>query len=234
MSGPQPAISVVIPLFNAEPYISETLDSVAQQQIESLEVIVIDDGSTDSSSTIVQNHPLELTYVFQENQGAAGARNAGISRARGKYIAFLDADDKWPDNKLLSQQAMLESNPEFSAVAGRTQFIGSLELLRHKERMQLDENNVAYYPILLGSVLYRREVFEQIGLFDTSLRNSEDFDFHLRVRDAELIVHQQNEIVLFYRIHGSGLVSKSPGEGWSFPEIIRRSIQRKRAAQQGN
>jgi len=98
----RPLVSVVIPVYNAEPFLREALDSVLAQDYEPFEVIVVDDGSTDGSGTIARSYP-EVRYLRQENQGPAVARNAGIAAAQGEFLAFFDADDVMLPNKLSVQ-----------------------------------------------------------------------------------------------------------------------------------
>ena len=234
MTKSTPLVSVVIPLFNSELYIEGTLDSVAAQTYAPIEVFVIDDGSTDRSASLVQTHSLPLTYIYQTNQGVSAARNAGISRATGKYIAFLDADDKWASEKLNKQVAILEREPGFAAASGRGKYVGNLELLQHRERMPFDDENTAYKPHSMGSTLYRRELFEKIGLLDETLVHSEDVDFFLRLRDFGYQIFEMDEVVQYVEIHGKGLVSKVSEESWIMPHVIRRSMKRRRQMEKSN
>src|ERR1700722_10468534 len=107
---PEPFISVVIPAYNAEKYLEETLKSVRSQAFSDYEIIVIDDGSTDRTAQIATGYD-GVILMQQTNRGAAAARNAGVVSARGKYIAFLDADDMWLPSKLEKQAANLLENP---------------------------------------------------------------------------------------------------------------------------
>ena len=111
-SDNQYSVSVVIPAYNSDEYISRTLDSVLNQSLPADEIIVIDDGSTDNTQQIVQKYLDKVTYLYQQNAGASVARNAGIIAAKGKWIAFLDSDDEWTPNKLQLQVENLKRNPD--------------------------------------------------------------------------------------------------------------------------
>ena len=112
-----PKISVIIPAYNAELWINKTIQSVLDQTFNDFEIIVVDDGSTDNTSQVVhQFSDPRVQYIYQNNQKAAGARNTGISKARGEYIAFLDADDLFKPSKLIKQFSLLENKPYLGGV----------------------------------------------------------------------------------------------------------------------
>jgi glycosyltransferase involved in cell wall biosynthesis len=109
-------VSVVIPTYNSAHLLDDALQSVLEQTYKDFEIIVVDDGSTDNTSEVVSKYNDKLHYFRVDNRGPAKARNYGISKATGKYIAFLDADDKWLPTKLEKQVSMFEQNPEFGMV----------------------------------------------------------------------------------------------------------------------
>lgn len=194
------AVSVIIPAFNAEKYIEETLDSIFSQGHPNLEVVVIDDGSTDRTGEIVRNYREPVKYIRQGNQGPSKARNTGIEQSKGEYIAFLDADDLWTEDKLKLQIGFLESHPEVGMVFSdmltfnekgiiepsylrkvkRKHFYETLsaeqEALKDPFQMLLVAN---FIPT--GSVVLRRSCLEEAGLFDESISSVEDLDMWMRV-----------------------------------------------------
>ena len=101
-------VTVVVPNFNGANYLRDSIDSVLAQDYTNLEVIVVDDGSTDASITILESYAGNITLVKQSNKGSAAARNSGISQAKGEFIALLDSDDVWIENKLSTQMSLLE------------------------------------------------------------------------------------------------------------------------------
>lgn len=110
----QPEVSVVIPCYNAEKYLRQAIDSVFAQTYSNLELIVVNDGSTDKSGAILASYGDRIRVIHQQNQGLSAARNVGIASALGEYVAFLDADDYWQPDKLRQQIAVMEANPNLA------------------------------------------------------------------------------------------------------------------------
>jgi len=182
-----PTISVIIPAYNAEKTILETINSVIKQTFSDFEIIVVNDGSTDRTVELLQDIKDERLKVFSyENGGASSARNRGIAHATGEYISFLDADDLWTHDKLELQLAALQAHPEAGVAYSWTYVInGEGELLRTIEHNY--EGNV-YGEMLLKSFvtcgsnpLIRREAIESVGGFDVTLKSSDDWDYWLRL-----------------------------------------------------
>ena len=113
----RPFVSVIIPVYNGKKFIEEAIKSVFMQNYDPMEIIVVDDGSTDDTSCIVQSFK-DVRYIYQPNQGVAAARNTGIHNSRGELIAFLDADDYWPSNKLDLQVDCLLKHPHVGYTLG--------------------------------------------------------------------------------------------------------------------
>lgn len=204
-------VSIIIPLYNKEDFIERALACIEHQTFVNWECIIIDDGSTDLSAKIVQNYISDRghrwKYVFQENMGQAAARNAGINQSNGKYLAFLDADDLWPNYKLSSQFAELESNP--SCVLVLSPFVifdqHSLfpRLIKHTntEKMLSGWLSMRGFGGGIESVgLIRRSVLGTQMRFDESLTTSSGLDLTLRLSDlGEIILLKK--IGLVYRIN---------------------------------
>jgi glycosyltransferase involved in cell wall biosynthesis len=155
------SISVVIPAHNAQRYLPDTLESVFAQTLPPLEVIVVDDGSTDQTSAIAAQFGVRLES--QNHAGAAQARNRGIATATGEFVAFLDADDLWLPEKLATQHAHLLANPQCSMVfCGIEPFISpDTPEVRWQVSSPL---GVQHFPSP-STLLVRREVFREVGLF---------------------------------------------------------------------
>ena len=182
-----PTISVIIPAYNAERTILETIASVQQQTFSDFEMIIINDGSSDRTVEILDNVKDERLKIFSyQNSGVSVARNRGISHATGEFIAFLDADDLWTSDKLEAQLTALQQHPEAGVAYSWTCF------MREKggsyiEKSRAFEGNV-YAKLLVTNFLHsgsnpliRREAIESVGGFDTTLIPSEDWDFYLRL-----------------------------------------------------
>ena len=208
-------VSVVIPAYNCADYIGESLESVFSQSYRPLEVIVVDDGSVDGTHGAVRKWP-DIIYVRQSNGGPARARNAGIMRASGDYIAFLDADDLWTAGKLASQVSILESDSEIGLVFGDmknfladaddgpTMFekYGLGETYFGDSRLVLNPlaKLVRMNFIPTGTVVARRRAIMVAGLFDEAFRQAEDWDLWLRTALRFRIAYTSN-LVMRRRLH---------------------------------
>jgi glycosyltransferase involved in cell wall biosynthesis len=196
-----PLVSVVMPAFNAERYLREAIDSVLAQTHRPLELIVVDDGSTDATADVMASYGARIIAVDGlENRGIGAARNRGIAEARGSFIAFMDADDIWPADKLARQLAVLAADPALDLSFGHLQCFISPELpedvkaLRHCPPDPLP-------AFVAATMLARRASFDRVGLFDPSLRVGEFIDWYARARDAGLRSHLHGDIFLMRRIH---------------------------------
>lgn len=203
-------VSVIIPLYNKEGVIWQTLNSVHLQDYKDWECIVVDDGSTDKSLEVVKSfvvrHPGNWRIIPQANQGQATARNNGIANAAGNLLAFLDADDLWPSDKLSSQVAAIEKNPEAAVVLSSYAIFGNskkpLRIVQHSSSCDLMTRwlDMSGFGGGLESVgLVRKSAVEKIGLFDASFSTSSGLDFSLRLSGAgEILILKK--VGLFYRL----------------------------------
>lgn len=190
MDGHSEGVSVVIPTYNRASDLPGAIDSVLAQTYDPIEIVVIDDGSTDQTSEVVSTYETDIKYHrFEQNQGANAARNMGIELADGKYVAFLDTDDRWKRKKIERQvAAFAESGPECGLVHTGIE-------RRDREGEQIDRR-IPSDPenprrrLLLGNfvgtyscVLLKTTVFEAVGTPDESLPSWQDWEFYLRVAD---------------------------------------------------
>jgi glycosyltransferase involved in cell wall biosynthesis len=182
-----PKVSVVIPAYNAMTYLPETVESVLQQTFTDFEVLIIDDGSSDHiKEWVAQLTDPRIKLISQINQGLPNARNTGIVHALGEYIAFLDADDLWKPTKLEKQVRCLDDNPSIGLVHTwmvlvdeQSQPTGRVITSNAEGEVwkQLVERNVIACP----SVMVRRDCFDAVGMFDSTLRSIEDWDMWIRI-----------------------------------------------------
>lgn len=184
-----PVVSVVIPAFNAAWCIERAIESVLAQTFRSFELIVVDDGSTDNTRGILDRYVSSLTVVSQPNGGMSSARNAGIRSARGRYLAFLDADDRWYPTKLERQVALLEQRPELAFCAARA-VLEDPQGLKVGEwagnpAIQATVSDVfAHHAAVAGgasAVLAHRELVVDLAGFDETLAGAEDTDLWIRL-----------------------------------------------------
>lgn len=194
-----PLVSVIVPAYNGERYIASALQSVFEQDYHSLEVIVVDDGSSDGSAAIVRSFP-EVTYIHQCNQGVAGARNTGIAAAGGEFIALLDQDDLWLPSKLTRQIGYLLGHPELGYVICKLEFflepgVGRPSWLKEK---LLSDDHTGYFP---SALVARKTTFEQIGCFDPKYKAASDSDWFFRANDQGIRMEILPEVLLRRRVH---------------------------------
>lgn len=229
MNELQPTVSVIIPAHNVERFVTEALDSVAEQGYPLLEVIVVDDGSTDATATVARSHVLKPQIVSQAQSGPGAARNRGIERASGDFVAFLDADDLWPAGKLARQVGVLGDEPDLEVVLGRIQY-EALEGAVIPDLRYDDPDAKTLSNVHLGSGLYRRRTFDRVGTFDESLRFSEDHDWFLRARELGVAITVLPDVTLIYRIHSTNMTLGRTINDVALTQILKRSLDRRRAA----
>jgi len=224
------AVSVIVPLYNDEPYLDEALRSILDQTRPPEQIIVVDDGSTDGSVEVARKYLPRITVLTQANQGAAGARNLGIAAATGDVIAFLDADDLWTADSLQRRLDVLEADPGVDAVYGLVeQFISPDVDAPTRERLHLPEGQTA--ARFAGAILVRRRVFDRVGVFDPALRVGEMIDWSARLQDSGAKVAVIEDLVMRRRIHGANtMLNKAPGHG-DYLRALRASVARKAAKQ---
>ncbi len=179
-NGKRPLFSVIIPVFNKAGYVKEALDSVFSQTVKDLEVLVVNDGSTDGTEGVLRSYLNRVRYFYQENRGVSSARNRAITAARGKYLAFLDADDIWLPQKLEQQLSLLErrevivhSDVEFIDAEGR-------KISKVAPQICFQQGNLFsgillwQSRVILSSVVLPRSLSRKAGWFDEELRTAED------------------------------------------------------------
>lgn len=194
-----PLVSVVIPVYNREAFIEEALNNVVSQNYPANEIIVVDDGSTDATESIVRQFPSDIRYFRQDNAGPGSARNRGIKDSTGELIAFLDSDDLWPENNLQMLVNELMQDSELDVVHGYAQL---MEYSPEKNTYRFRGSPKDVFDFYLGAGLYRKRVFTEVGLFDHELRYSEDLDWYNRVREFGKNVRRVDAVTLFVRRHG--------------------------------
>jgi glycosyltransferase involved in cell wall biosynthesis len=214
-----PLVSVVIPVFNGERFLREAVQSVLDQQYSPLEIIVVDDGSTDNTAIVARDLPEPVRYLYQTNQGPAAARNRGIEQAQGSLIAFADADDLWPGGKLQSQVPLLIKDPRIDIVLGRIQQV----LLSEAQ-----EFGETAFSVNLGSAVIRKSVFERIGLFDQTMRYSEDVDWFMRARERGAAIVTIDAVTLLYRQHEQNMTRGKSTAELNVLKALKKSLDRRR------
>jgi len=180
-----PKVSIIIPTYNRLPFLKKAIDSVLQQTVSDVEIIVVDDGSTDGTTQYIIQYPF-IHYIYQENQGVSVARNRGLERAGGEYICFLDSDDTWKKTKLEKQLQAFENNPDLKACYTDEVWIkNGKHFNQHKKHRKYSgwifEKALPLCIISPSSIMVKRDIFDEIGTFDEVLWACEDYDLWLRL-----------------------------------------------------
>jgi glycosyltransferase involved in cell wall biosynthesis len=219
----------MIGAYNAAPYLGEAIQSVLAQDYEPLELIVVDDGSTDGTADVARNFS-QVKVVRQENGGNGAARNRAVENASGALYAFLDADDRFTPGKLTLQQAALDEDPGLDMVFGHVREFLSPELgedVRAKLRPPAPQPMPWTAPNLM---LVRRESFERVGPFTTAVRVGVTVDWFARAAEAGLRYLILPEVVLERRIHTQNNGLRESASRSQYLEVIRQAMERRRAA----
>jgi glycosyltransferase involved in cell wall biosynthesis len=210
-------ISVIIPTYNYASYVREAIDSALEQSYPALEIIVVDDGSTDATAQVLSVYGDRIRVLRQKNQGVAAARNAGIAAARGDYLAFLDSDDIWKPRKLELQIARFDADPDLGLVRCGAETFGEAghtpEVWRKGKEGWVAPDILRLDPeltVAAGSgLMLPKRVAEEVGGFDHRLRVSEDWDLCYRIATRYRVGYVA-EVLLRYRLHGTGIHTDIP------------------------
>ncbi len=206
-------ISVIIPTYNRRKFLEGAIGSVLKQKNIEYEIIVVDDGSKDGTKELAKEYPIK--YIYQENKGPASARNLGIKNSSGKYIAFLDSDDLWVEEKLFNQVSFFKENPDFLIVHTNEIWMRNGKVLNQKKIHKKGggdqfERSLQLCVISPSSVMIKRELFEEVGLFDESFPACEDYEFWLRVTSKFKVGFIEKELVIKRGGHKDQLSKKIP------------------------
>ena len=213
----KPLVSVVIPAFNVGHMIEEAIDSVRKQTWQAFEIIVVDDGSSDDTAERLGKYTAlpNFTYIQQSNRGSYAARNVGIERARGEYIAFLDADDVWFPDKLARQMELMRAEPELGMVCSDYVHVDvtgkmapsrlPLEALATTRDLFLQLLRRLF--VLTSTAVVRHAVFDRVGGFDESVGESSDRELFLRIA-REYPMGFIPHVLVYYRHHTSNLTNR--------------------------
>ena len=224
----QPLVSVILPVYNGERFLANAIQTVKKQNYQPLEIIVVDDGSTDGTAAIAAQFKDEIQYIYQSNQGPAAARNRAIEVAQGDIYAFIDVDDEWVDGAFEQLLNHLISNPTINIVRGLIQD-QVISTDRTEKNANPSSRDGQYYSVNLGSMLFHKSVFETVGLFDPSLTQGEDFDWLIRAWEQQIEKNDLDVLFLLYHKHDCNITrdKRKVESGWL--NSYKRHIDRVRA-----
>jgi len=220
-------VSVVIPAHNSRRYIVETLDSILVQRHRPLEILVVDDGSTDSTAQMVRGYAAEVRLIEQEQLGHPAARNTGIRAAAGEFLAFLDHDDLWSPDKLERQIASFEQNPALDLVFGHIQNFFTPEM-PPEERKRVAVPLQPLPGLLQGAMLARRRSFHQVGLFSEERGMGDFLDWYGRAMVARMNVAMLPETVVYRRIHANNYQRTHKHQRGQYLRAVKDLLDRRR------
>lgn len=227
MTGP--LVSVVVPVHNGERFLGAALESALAQDYPRLEIVVVDDGSSDRSAEIAASYPVSL--LRQPNRGVASARNAGVEGSRGEVLAFLDQDDVWLERKVSRQLAVLAARPSLGFVLARMQIFLEPGTPRPDWLHETALKHPSRAPIP-SALMVRREAFERVGGFDSSYRIACDADWLARAKDAGVAWDAVGETLVRYRIHAGNGVNERGAMLRELMGVLQASVRRRRAKRQ--
>ena len=212
MSNNFPLVSIIIPVYNGKDYISDCIESCLHQTYSNIEIIVINDGSTDGIEKVVEPYIIsnKINFITQENKERSAARNNGLNHAKGSYIQFLDCDDKLMPSKIEKQVDFLENNPNFFATYCKTNYFDNNHKVVGEQKIQNYSGDISQ-QLLKGnfmtthSLLLRKSVLR----FDENMSFQEDWDYWLRSTDLNNNFHCLNEILCQTRVRQEGVLENN-------------------------
>lgn len=217
MTRKLPLVSVIIPAYNSRRWVCDAIDSILQQTYQSLEVIVIDDGSTDGTGELLQGrYGNSIRYVYQSNMGLPCARNAGIALAKGRYVQFLDADDLLLPNKIELQVAALQKDTQYSVAYSPFVWLmeGGVRVAPGMLRKKAPSGDI-WSALLRGNfivvhaALSRLDIIKEVGGFNEALRACEDYDLWLRLSARGAMFLYTPDVGVLYRRTANSMSSNT-------------------------
>ena len=211
-------VSVIVPVFNGARFVREALDSISMQTYRPVEAIVVDDGSTDETGEVLDRFGPRVRRASQAHSGQSAARNRGVELATGRYLAFLDADDLWPLEKLAAQVAILEEDPECDLLFGHA------EQFRENSGGE-SEPMPGYVP---GTLMVRREAWLRVGPLRSDVRVGEFLDWMFRARQQGMRERIDGRVWLRRRIHGDNLGVRERDACGDYLRLLKDAMDRRR------
>jgi glycosyltransferase involved in cell wall biosynthesis len=206
-------ISVIIPTYNRIFFLKRSIDSVLEQILKPYEVIIVDDGSSDGTSTMIKKNYPKINLICQENKGVSAARNIGIRASSGDWVCFLDSDDEWKKNKLSEQMLAIKKNTNYSFCHSNEEWIKNGKKINQKKKHKKYGGNIFkecldMCRISPSSVMINKSVFDDIGFFNEDLVVCEDYELWLRICAHYKVLFVDEPLIIKYGGH-EGQLSNS-------------------------
>jgi glycosyltransferase involved in cell wall biosynthesis len=224
-------VSCIVPVFNGERFLAEAIESILGQSYRTLEVIVVDDGSTDDTASIVAGFGDAVTYVHQENAGPAAARNRGIREAHGEFVAFLDSDDLWHADKLERQLARFRERPELDYSVTLIQNFWEEEVRDEAVRLEDHARSRPVPGYVTDTLVVRRELLDRTGGLDESRGHGDAADWFARAEAAGAVGEVVQEVLTRRRLHsGNRSRLQASASRDEFLRLLKERLDRRRGS----
>lgn len=230
-SAANPLVTVIITVYNGEEFLADTIRSILGQTYKPVDLMLVNDGSTDGTAEVAQSFRDSIRYYYVDNRGTAGARNRALELVRGDLIAFLDADDVWPPNKLSVQVSHLMEHPEIQYSITRMKYFlhENMPVPKGFREELLQGDHVGR---IVSTLLARRSAFDCVGKFNPDLCPADDVDWFTRAADLSVPMAILPDVLLRKRVHGKNSSHRATINNIALLKLFRQSIQRKRQAGQ--
>lgn len=227
----RPTISCVIPAYNAEAYLAESIRSVLDQTVKPDEVLVVDDGSADRTRQITESCGEPVRYILQDGRGPSAARNYGVRVSAGEFVSFLDADDLWHPEKLARQLACFEAEPGLMICLTHVELKWEQSLDAEQKRFANHTRGRIVPGFATITMLARREALDRLGPLNSSLVCADATDWLMRARDMGLAMRVMPDALVYHRMHDSNLTRRKRQQSLDeFLAIVKASLDRRRKA----
>ena len=222
-------ISVIIPLYNGRTYIGQAVESVLNQTFVPMEILIVNDGSSDNGAARIPDHP-RVRIIGQPNSGVAAARNRGVRESIGNMLAFLDQDDTWVPEKLEKQVAYLREHAELGYVLAH-QLIRLAAGVSRPAWLKPDQVNQPSVGYLPGTLVVRRETFHQVGPFNETYKSGSDSEWFFRAKDMGVPMHILPDVLLHRTIHEKNQSHDTATANVELLRMVRQSLKNRRNLQ---
>ena len=222
-------ISCIVPVYNGERYLGEAIESILEQSYRPIEIIIADDGSTDGTASIAARYDKQVRYLRHLNAGPAAARNFGLSASEGEFVAFLDADDLWPANKLDRQMARFRQRPELHYCIAHVQNFWIPELIEEEKQFRDHRISKALPGYCTGTLLARRKFFDGVGEFNSAIEHADDTEWFLRASEQGAVMELLPDVLLYRRLHYANLSrAKASNSRDQYLQVLKSTLDRRR------
>lgn len=229
MTNNNPLISVMMPTYNNARYICQAIDSVYAQNYSNIEIIVVDDGSTDNTKEILKQYK-DIKYFYIEHNGIPFARNIALANSKGEYIAFCDSDDYWLPNKINMQMQYFKEHPDCEIVFTKYENFFENEALKTNERVVFEKKVEEKVKQYLPSSIVKKRLFEKYGFFDEKFQTGEDAEFITRLKEGKVNIGFFIDTVFYKRrLHGNNTtLVRSPKYKDFLVDFLRKKVLKRR------